>query len=300
MAVLLLTCERVDAQLRRCAICGGTMDGRGNRARYCSETCINRGTYLRALARTDRPEVRCEVCGTDFQMSISAALRNGKSGRFCSSKCTHACKRLYDSHAEKKRAENARYRVREGLLPLPLKTTLLCRICCKPFKQVICTQQICSRECRIIEDRNRTAKKKKLRHARDRSPRSCKECNQPFAPEYGDKRRIFCSSACSNKQFRRTAKSARRHRKRGIAAERVNPIEVFERDGWRCHLCHKRTPQRYRGTMKPRAPELDHIISLADGGAHSRSNTACACRECNGRKGAASRGQPSLLAALQP
>jgi 5-methylcytosine-specific restriction endonuclease McrA len=70
---------------------------------------------------------------------------------------------------------------------------------------------------------------------------------------------------------------------------------VFERDGWRCHLCHRKTPQRLRGTHKSAAPELDHIVPISKGGAHSYANTACSCRRCNGLKSNNVLGQPSLL-----
>ena len=68
---------------------------------------------------------------------------------------------------------------------------------------------------------------------------------------------------------------------------------VLARDGWRCKLCGKRTPKRLRGTTHPDAPEIDHIIPLALGGAHSYANTQCSCRDCNGKKGA--RVLPGLL-----
>ncbi|WP_413247018.1 HNH endonuclease [Sphingomonas sp. 1P06PA] len=70
---------------------------------------------------------------------------------------------------------------------------------------------------------------------------------------------------------------------------------MFERDGWRCHLCHRSTPKRLRGSYKPSAPELDHIVPLAKGGSHTRANTACACRQCNGAKSDRVYGQPSLF-----
>jgi 5-methylcytosine-specific restriction endonuclease McrA len=47
--------------------------------------------------------------------------------------------------------------------------------------------------------------------------------------------------------------------------------------------------------MRDDAPELDHIVPLACGGAHTYQNTQCTCRECNGRKGATILGQLRLL-----
>jgi 5-methylcytosine-specific restriction endonuclease McrA len=72
---------------------------------------------------------------------------------------------------------------------------------------------------------------------------------------------------------------------------------VFARDGWLCHICGGRTDKARRGTYHPNAPELDHIVPLAKGGAHSYANTACAHRKCNAAKSDTIMGQPSLLAA---
>ena len=113
----------------------------------------------------------------------------------------------------------------------------------------------------------------------------CQECAK------AEKRRI--SKRCPS---RRAAKARRRALERGSNAERFDPFEIFERDKWRCHLCGIKTPKRLRGSFEPNAPELNHIISLAEGGEHSRRNTACACRKCNLDKGARSQGQLRLIA----
>jgi 5-methylcytosine-specific restriction endonuclease McrA len=83
---------------------------------------------------------------------------------------------------------------------------------------------------------------------------------------------------------------------RGATVELVDPIKVFERDGWRCQLCMRKTPARLRGSYDPRAPELDHIVPISKGGAHSYINTQCACRECNGKKLDRPLGQLRLIA----
>jgi hypothetical protein len=46
--------------------------------------------------------------------------------------------------------------------------------------------------------------------------------------------------------------------------------------------------------MVDTAPELDHIIPLASGGAHVWDNVQCTCRKCNGEKGAEVLGQLRL------
>lgn len=96
------------------------------------------------------------------------------------------------------------------------------------------------------------------------------------------------------RKHRRIGKSARRARIRNAPMDRIDPIEVFERDKWKCHLCGRNTPKKLRGSIEDAAPELDHVIPLALGGAHTLANVACACRACNGRKGAKALGQLKL------
>lgn len=98
------------------------------------------------------------------------------------------------------------------------------------------------------------------------------------------------------KAARRSYRLARKVRERAARIETFDPFEVLNRDGWRCHLCGCSTPKSLRGTYHDRAPELDHIVPLAAGGEHSRLNTACACRNCNGRKSDKPMGQMRLVA----
>lgn len=95
---------------------------------------------------------------------------------------------------------------------------------------------------------------------------------------------------------RAAARKARKLKLRGVAVEAVNPLKVLERDAWRCQLCGVSTPKKLRGTYEDRAPEVDHIIPLAQGGEHSYRNTQCACRRCNITKGGKALGQLRLVA----
>jgi 5-methylcytosine-specific restriction endonuclease McrA len=76
-------------------------------------------------------------------------------------------------------------------------------------------------------------------------------------------------------------------RARFVAAlvEVVDPDVVFERDGWRCHLCGEGIDPTLSGRDRM-GPTLDHVIPLAEGGEHSYANVAAAHRSCNSRKGA--------------
>ena len=83
---------------------------------------------------------------------------------------------------------------------------------------------------------------------------------------------------------------------KAASVENVDPIKVFERDKWKCQICGVKTPRKLRGTINDRAPELDHIMPLSRGGAHSYMNTQCLCRKCNAAKSDTPPVQPSLFA----
>lgn len=42
---------------------------------------------------------------------------------------------------------------------------------------------------------------------------------------------------------KRAAKAKRRAVTRGRSAQSIDPVRVFDRDGWRCHLCGVKTPR---------------------------------------------------------
>ena len=126
--------------------------------------------------------------------------------------------------------------------------------------------------------------------------RECADCGQQIGSRKAE--RVYCAP-CGEARARSQKRASRLARKASEKAAKVevfDPLEVLERDGWRCHICGIKTPKRLRGTCASNAPELDHIITLAEGGEHSRRNTACACRKCNGMKGSRSLGQLRLVA----
>lgn len=170
-----------------------------------------------------------------------------------------------------------------------------CACCAAVFVPKAIHQLVCSKDCQVFWARKKSLEVNIAKDTRDRSPRPCAECSKMFAPEYGNKKRNFCSDVCCRKNVQRTARTARKLRVRVTAVEMVNPINVFDRDGWRCQLCKCLTPRKYRGSYHPRAPELDHIVPLSAGGEHSYRNTQCACRSCNSTKGARALGQMRLF-----
>lgn len=154
-----------------------------------------------------------------------------------------------------------------------------CAWCSRPFTAKLPHERFCSRRCG-----NAANNRAKQEAARDRSPRNCVVCGALFTPDYGDMRRAICSDRCVARQHsaRTTGKAhVRRAERFGCEAERVNKLKVFERDGWRCRICGISSPRSAMGTISHDAPELDHVLPLSRGGAHSYANTQLACRSCN-------------------
>ena len=61
-------------------------------------------------------------------------------------------------------------------------------------------------------------------------------------------------------------------------------VEVFQRDGYVCHLCGDMTnPQAVYPALD--MPTLDHVVPLARGGHHTQANTKTAHLLCNSLKG---------------
>lgn len=98
-----------------------------------------------------------------------------------------------------------------------------------------------------------------------------------------------------SERLRRTSRSQSAHYRRvrieNATAERFDPHEVYERDGWICQLCSQPVDQNL-DYPDPLYPSLDHILPLAANGEHSRSNTQLAHWICNVRKGATAPDSP--------
>jgi 5-methylcytosine-specific restriction endonuclease McrA/predicted nucleic acid-binding Zn ribbon protein len=183
-----------------------------------------------------------------------------KEGRFCSNKCKWDARR---KPVEPKLIE---------------KRSWHCKICGKEMSVygVYCSDE-CRKENARRESRASNSAKKQLKE------RSCKECGKMFVPEYGNKRRHYCSDACSRRQGRRNAKHTRRTRGKAVKGATVYRAKIYERDGWKCQICGKKVNRLLDGSH-PMAASLDHIVPLSKGGRHEPSNVRLAHRKCNTAK----------------
>lgn len=247
---------------RICAACGGHFGATGTTSLYCSLKC-------RADARNKRrrqhglPAIKVDK----HCLECSAAMHVRRRTMYCSRGCARAriCR-------IKREVEPIVVQVRRGP----------CAACGRQITMRHGGVKYCG-QCKAAAQGWRSEEK------------DCMVCGARFIQQ--TRWQKACSEHCSKASTRkagRIAKARRRAVTRGRAAELIDPIKVFERDGWRCQLCLMKLRPEDRGTYKGAAPELDHIIPLAAGGTHTWANVQCACRRCNNQKGSKPLGQMNL------
>lgn len=122
----------------------------------------------------------------------------------------------------------------------------------------------------------------------------CSVCGKIFSSRRGGKRTV-CSRRC---RWRRTwegikADPARmerireksRRRRASMAGAQLGPNlllmpGIYERDGGRCAICHRKVSLRVRWPA-PLSATLDHIVPLSAGGSHTIENLTLAHLGCN-------------------
>lgn len=267
-----------------CAGCGAQFTYH-RRKKYCTPRCRPglrpKGTDRHANAAC-RQDHECKMCGIRFKPK--------QAGR--TTCCSRECGVSYQAWVRSLKANGGRvtHRVRRRR----------CDICDRPFTQST-TETVCSGKCRNHRWRKYYDPVKWRKYYVPVNQAECRECGKEFNRSQDGATRWMCSPECrdvSAKRSRRVARASRKALERGAdRGESIDPIKVFERDAWRCGICGRRTHKAKRGTYHDKAPELDHIVALANGGAHTWDNVQCSCRACNGAKGAADYGQLTLFPA---
>lgn len=252
--------SNLSAGLRNCVTCGKEFSAKANQ-KHCSDVCRNgtkmtREQYRESVRLGAKYAFKCINCGNDaYRRPGGNSLKRGYENKYCSRDCMR--EHLAKASSEKQAAE------------------LLLR-----------------NEIRAIKRLGKATYKPTLKRC------NCKTCGTKFIAKLGGGLYKQKCNACLDevaKRARRIHKSKRRAACRGVSAESIDPIKVFDRDKWQCKLCGKRTPKLKRGTYEDDAPELDHIVPLSKGGAHSYANTQCACRKCNRVKAGRPLGQMLLI-----
>ena len=282
--------------LKSCEMCGSEFAPKSVRGRFCSDKCSRRNTrlnnsrrcsvdgcgsphmarglckphYRERLGRHENPRVVvCVVCGkTVSRLSNRVHLPT----------CSYVCRRDLTFGVSEALPEDHAARWFGLSSDVDYLECAECeRLVC--YKSQGHVRKYCSERCKELRHENQ----------RPRLPRfidaSCADCGSRFLMDrmafhsvHGE--RHYCSVRCSA----RAGKDRRRARKRNAYVADVNRMDVFESDGWRCHLCGKRI-RRDMVVPHPLAATVDHVIPLAAGGTHEPSNCRAAHYLCNSTKG---------------
>lgn len=294
----------------QCAHCETTFSREragGPAPRYCSANCraaakhrrdrVN-GAYVERLAREQaqrvpiRHECTCAICGSSFQ---SRQLGT----KYCSKPCRNQANylRQRDSgYRTRYRKENP---LKPELRPVP------CAVCGEVvmrgpnarYRATACSSRCISylrnrkwpstpvsdrhpsRSTLVSADHPARSKPKPPRFAAG----SCMQCGAWYVVDRLAGRNLtdrYCAERCG----RAHGRLARRARQKAAYVSVVRRQRIYERDGWRCHLCGKKV-RRNRVVPHPLAPVLDHVIPLANGGTHEPANVRTAHFLCNSQKG---------------
>lgn len=216
----------------------------------------------RAAIQARRTHV-CLGCNKEY---VSKRRHSTEGHKYCSRECAFAT-----------RASNAK----PIYSPVRFNT---CIVCSSKWVTRRKTVSWCSDRCGREVANRKSKKHARVKHQATIKKRQCKECLIPFVPVYGNKNRLYCSDICGARHARRNGKAARKARCKDIETELFDVVDIFKRDKWRCKSCGIKTPWAHRGTIKPTAPQLDHIIPISKGGKHIKTNVQLMCRSCNGSK----------------
>ena len=218
----------------KCEHCGSKVNGKPRR--FCTYDCH------RQSRRTHLQKAECKWCGVEFTFSPTKV--RGSRGRYC-------CREHFFS------AKRFRSQIRRAQHQFANRLRMLSRVC--QHCGTPARGQFCSPECR----HKATYQPVPVRSF------SCRDCGAEFSARHG--MTTYCS-ACKRarlKQANRIGKRVRKGRIKLAKREAINPLLVYERDGWRCGICGRKV-SRTVDANHPLAPSLDHIVPLSKGGDHSQ------------------------------
>lgn len=241
---------------------------------YCSGSCKYRTGYEKSRRENaEKPKLRhrktCAQCGTCFEHAWRSVVMY----------CGKACKQIA-SKIRTGRLDPQEMAIREAARTATLE---------RKAASTIVRDAVRSTRAAAIK-----AEKAALAARR---PIACGICAKTFRAGVNGNAK-YCSAACRAKSpaaiaakntekakaDRRARRQARKALLRSTDALIFDPIAILERDGWCCQICGVKTPKKLRGTFKPNAPEVDHIVPVAKGGPTIPENLQCACRRCNAKK----------------
>ena len=246
----------------------------------CTEDHSVKGLCLkhyRKSKRVKRPamSVSCAHCGQIYESHSSASM-------YCCDRCKQAawCKKNPEKVAQRRQKQS----------PIGVRS-FVCAFCQTAFTAGH-KRKHCSPLCKSRANEEKIRSRLTAEHNKNVKPVNCQGCNVWFSPLRGYSTRAVYCSVCHASVPYCVSSAVRRTRLKAANVEVVDRLKVFDRDRWLCRLCGIKV---MRKPYQPNSAELDHITPLSKGGLHSYANTQCACRKCNGAKGATPKGQALLF-----
>ena len=208
-------------------------------------------------ANRSHREVSCDKCGTSF------CRPPGVSGRL-PHYCSNVCKQR-DKYEKPDFIVCARCGVERSIVGLPGHVPSYC-------------SQRCWRAEYYPQYRERQQQLERARKERNRTPQPCRRCGRTRPPQ----NRAFCASCRDVGRKEDISARAKRRRavEKGASAETFASEEVFDRDGWRCHICGRKC-RRDVDSGHRESPTVDHLVPISCNGDHVLANVATAHRQCN-------------------
>lgn len=287
-----------------CRHCGEAMprDAHHN-ARYCSAKCNHLNHYRRhgpkqiAAYHASMPPrpVKCEQCFGPLP------AKSRRTRMYCSGRCKTAAGRGMPPAPWRTCCDLCGAKLKDGSLygrkycdeicksdhgngrqPRDKGKVFHCAECGAVFSPNRVDQRFCCDRCKATSGND--AKGGRDRGWRDTVVvRECQGCGKIYDTlNYVVKNTIFCGSCSGGIQERRRKRYVRRAREYDAFVEHVTIKYLLRRDAGVCQLCGLKVCGTH---PNPRSASLDHIIPLARGGEHSKSNTQLACLACNIKKG---------------
>ncbi len=174
-------------------------------------------------------------------------------------------------------------RSRRAWLPIRQRYSGICKWCDGPFEATKRGKIFCSQRCA-----NAVSKRRSRRGEHGKGPKPCATCGKTFDAVRSTHR--WCSQQCRNRHFGLVRSRSRAKPSGATYTDR----EIFERDGWRCHLCGDKVDP----TVDRRHPDgatIDHLVPISLGGEDEPANVATAHWKCNRDKGTRAVGEQLAL-----
>lgn len=205
----------------------------------------------------------CMSCGTEFHPKRTDRTK------YCSRVCAYSDQKQWQAKVE----------VKEKPDPFSRIWPVACAICQTTFIAKHPKHKYCGPTCVRVAYPIKNVQPRAF---------TCIDCGTPSVAMRATRCKrcqIKATRAASRLKHGKVKKHRHRAKRYGVPYEPINPVVVFERDGWCCQLCGIPTPKALKGINHSAAPTLDHIVPMSMGGSHEFINVQCACRGCNTRKG---------------